>query len=165
LKFIVYAAEMQEVVTRHGVLFHGFADNSQLIKHILVCEINARKRSMIDCISDIERWCRSYGLKLNADKSDVIWLGSRQQLAKIGQAEKNLHLPSGTLQAFETVRNLDVITDQHLTFEAEARACSKACFFTTFDASVRLRGLLMTRRCNSWCRHSPPHTWIIAMDC
>ena len=30
LKFIVYAAEMQEVVTRHGVLFHGFADDSQL---------------------------------------------------------------------------------------------------------------------------------------
>ena len=33
------------------------------------------------------------------------------------------------LQAFETVRNLGVIIDQHLTFEAEARACSKACFY------------------------------------
>jgi len=90
--------------------------------------------------------------------------GSRQQLAKIGQAEKNLHLPSGTLQASETVHNLGVIIDQHLTFEAEACTCSNACF-TTFDTSDRLRGLLMTRRCNSWCRHSPPHAWIIAMDC
>jgi len=61
-KFIVDAAEMQEVVTRHGVLFHGFADDSQLIKHMLVCEIDAGKRAMIDYITDIEHWCRSYGL-------------------------------------------------------------------------------------------------------
>ena len=93
-KFIVYAAEMQEVVTRHGVLFRGFADDSQLIKHMLVCDIDAGKRAMIDCISDIELWCRSHGLKLNADKSDVIWLGSRQQLTKSGQAPAEWYLTS-----------------------------------------------------------------------
>ena len=48
---------------------------------------------------------------------------------KINQADRNLHLPSGILRASETVRNLGVITDQHLTFEAQACACSKACFY------------------------------------
>jgi len=96
---------------------------------MLVNDIDARKHAVIDCITDIERWCRSHGLKLNADKSDVIWLGSRQQLVKINQADRNLHLPSGTLRASETVHNLGVIIDQHLTFEAQARACSKACFY------------------------------------
>ena len=85
---------MQEVASRRGVLFHGFADDSQLIEHMLVSDIDAGKRAMIDCVTDIELWCRSYGLKLNADKSDVIWLGSRPQLAKL--------LPSGTLRASET---------------------------------------------------------------
>jgi len=69
MKFIAFAAEMQEVVNRHGVSFHGFADDSQLSKHILVNEIHAGKCMMIDCIADIELWCRSHGL-INADKSD-----------------------------------------------------------------------------------------------
>jgi len=87
-------------------------------------------RAMIDCVTDIELWCRLYGLKLNADKSDVIWLCSRPQLAKLSEpAEKNLHLLSGTLRASETVRNLGVVFDQHLTLEAQARACSWACFY------------------------------------
>ena len=51
-----------------------------------VSEIQAEKRTMVDCIADIELWCRSHGLKLNADKSsDVIWLGTRQQLAMTNQ--------------------------------------------------------------------------------
>jgi len=60
----------------------------------------------------IELCCRSHaGLKLNADKSDVIWLGARQQLAIISQADKDLPLPGGTLRASETARNLGVIID------------------------------------------------------
>jgi len=38
--------------------------------------VTVRPRSLfqwiVDCIADIELWCRSHGLKLNADKSDVI---------------------------------------------------------------------------------------------
>ena len=129
LKFIVYAPQMQEVISRRGVSFYGFTDDSQLVNHMLVNEMDARKNAIIDCITDIELWCRSHGLKLNADKSDVIWLGSRQQLAKLSQADKDVHLSSGSLRASETVHNLGVIFDQHLTFEAQACACSKACFY------------------------------------
>jgi len=93
-----------------------------------VSEIHVGKRAMVDCIADIEVWCRSHGLKLNTDKSNVIWLDAKQQLSRMSQADKDLHLPSGTLQASETARNLGVI-DQQLTFDAHARACSRACFY------------------------------------
>jgi len=68
---------------------------------MLVNEIHAGKFTVIDCIADIELWYRSHGLKLNADKSDVIWLGTRQQLTMISQDEKDLHPPNGTLRASE----------------------------------------------------------------
>ena len=74
---------------------------------MLVSEIHAERRTlMVDCIADTELWCRSHGLKLNADKSDVIWLGTRQQLAVINHADRDIHLPSGILRLSETVRNL-----------------------------------------------------------
>ena len=69
-----------------------------------------------------------HGLKLNADKSDVIWLVTRQ-LAKMSEADKDLPLLSGILRASQTVRNLGVIIDERLTFDAQTRACSKTCFF------------------------------------
>jgi len=53
LKFIIHAAEMQEVVNRHGISFHGFADDSQLNKHMQVSEIHVGKCAMVDCIVDI----------------------------------------------------------------------------------------------------------------
>ena len=115
---------------------------------------------MIDCITDIELWCRSHRLKLNVDKSDVIWLGSRQQLAKLSQADKDVHLSSGSVRASETVRNLGVIIDQHLTFEAQACACSKARFII-FGAYDKSNGSLTTRHCSYWSMHSLTHAWTI----
>ena len=92
---------------------------------MLVSEIH----TMVDCIADIELWCRSHGLKLNADKSDVIWLGTRQQLAMINQADRDIHLPNGILRSSETARNLQRVTIyQQMTFDAHARACSRSCF-------------------------------------
>ena len=132
-----------------AVTFHGFADDSQLVNHMLVNEINAGKNAMIDCITDIELRYRSHALKLNADKSDVIWLGSRQQLA------------SGSLWASETVRNLGVIIDQHLTFEAQARGPARRRVFINFGAYDKSNGSLTTRHCSYWSRHSLPHAWTI----
>ena len=88
-----------------------------------------RNVQWLTVFSAIGLWCRSHGLNLNADKSDVIWLGTTHQLSKISQADNGLHLLSGILRASETARNLGVIIDQHLTFDMHAHACSRACFY------------------------------------
>ena len=124
-----YAAELQDIVSRHGISFHGFADDSQLSKSMFVSNIQTSKRAMLDCIADVEAWCRYRGLKLNADKSEVLWLGTRQQIAKLSPADKDLVLPTGTLSAANNARNLGVIIDENLTFDMHARACSRACFY------------------------------------
>ena len=36
---------------------------------------------LLMCVSDIDRWMSSNRLKLNTDKTEFIWLGTRQQLA------------------------------------------------------------------------------------
>jgi hypothetical protein len=60
---------------------------------------------------------------------EVVWLGTRQQLVKLSQSDKELHLPRGVLQASETARNLGVTLDGQLSFDAHARTCSRACFY------------------------------------
>ena len=54
LKWIIYAAELQDIVSRHGISFHGFAEDSQLSKSMFVSNIQTGKRAMLDCIADVE---------------------------------------------------------------------------------------------------------------
>ena len=54
LKWINYAMEIQDIVSRYGILFHGFADDSQLSKSTLVSDTETSKRAMLGCIADVE---------------------------------------------------------------------------------------------------------------
>ena len=74
-----------------------FTDDCQLSKSMFVSDIQTGKRAMLGCIADVEVWCRYRGLKLNADKSEVLWLGTRQQVAKLSPADKDLVLPTGEI--------------------------------------------------------------------
>ena len=76
---------------------------------------------MTTAIMDINAWSHSHRLKLNAQKSEIIWLGTRQQLAKLNQADMTIHLPDGALTAKATVRNLGVQLDSELSFDAQVQ--------------------------------------------
>jgi len=113
LLYLTYASELQEVADRHGVAFHSFADDTQLSKSVRTEDVHAAKQALIDCVLDIQRWSNSHRLKLNAVKSEVIWLGTRQQLAKLSQAELTLSIGDSVLQPSTAVRNLVVYIDEH----------------------------------------------------
>jgi len=51
---------------------HSFADDTQLYRHIKVGDV--QQANMIATIADINNWSQSRGLKLNAEKSEIIWL-------------------------------------------------------------------------------------------
>jgi len=80
LKFIMYAAQLHDIVHQQGVQLHSFADDSQLVRHTYVRDIAVAKQDMVQCIADIEAVSSSFRLKLNADKSEVIWLEREREL-------------------------------------------------------------------------------------
>jgi hypothetical protein len=66
-------------------------------------------------------------LKLNEDKTQVIWLGTRQQLDKI--TTDTLTLQSTTVPFSTTVNDLGVLLDGQLTMANHVAALSRACLF------------------------------------
>ena len=104
LKFILYASELHDLTGRYGVGMHGFADDTQLFRHLFLGDISSAKRDMLAAIADISQWSIAHKLKLNPDKSKVIWLGNRQQLAKLSEADKSLQLPDGLVRSSTTVK-------------------------------------------------------------
>ena len=65
--------------------------------------VTQAKQKMVAARADVNRWSASHQLKLNPDKSEVIWLGTRQQLAKLSPADKTLQLYDSTLTASTTL--------------------------------------------------------------
>ena len=93
-------------------------------------------------------------LKLNADKTEFIWLGTRQQLSKV--VATPLQVKDQLLQPTDTVRDLGVFIDSQLTMEAHIRNVVRSCFY-------QLRQLRSIRRDHyqqvpgePWLLHSSP---------
>ena len=80
-----------------------------------------------DCIDAISLWMSSNRLKLNGDKTQFIWLGSRQRLSKI--SKDNLVIQGAKISPLDSVRDLGVIIDCKLTMEDHVNSVVKSCFF------------------------------------
>jgi len=93
---------------------HSYADGMQLYFRDKAQSCDEHLLRFIECISEIENWMTSNRLKVNSDKTDFIWLGSKQQLAKI-QCQSiclnGVHIP-----VYTEVTCLGVQLDSQLTF-------------------------------------------------
>ena len=72
-------------------------------------------------------WMSSNRLKLNGDKTQFIWLGSRQRLARI--SKDNLVIQGAEISPLDSVRDLGVIIDCKLTMDDHVNSVVKSCFF------------------------------------
>ena len=61
-------------------------------------------------------------LKLNEEKTQIIWLGTRQQLNKV--TARGLTLPNNTVEFSTTVKDLAIVLDSHLTMADHIAALS-----------------------------------------
>ena len=60
----------------------------------------------MSCVENVVAWMSSNRLKMNADKTQLIWLGTRQQLAKLTDTE--LSLLSARVQFSTAVSDIGV---------------------------------------------------------
>ena len=87
------------------------------------------KQLNIDCCHVLltSTWMSSNRLKLNADKTEFIWLGTRQQLSKV--VVTPLQVKDQLLQPTDTVRDLGMLIDSQLTMEAHVRNVVRSYFY------------------------------------
>jgi hypothetical protein len=80
LLFNLYTADVTRIVQSFGVNVHCYADNVQLYIHCTVDESPAAVHYLFSCIEAVSRWLSSNRLKLYLDKTQLIWLGTKQHL-------------------------------------------------------------------------------------
>ena len=86
---------------------HSYADDTQLYVSCSAGDASSSSTQLLECIEEIDRWMSSNRLKLNGDKTQFIWLGTRQQLAKVDR--RPLMVGGVQIAPLDMVRNLGVL--------------------------------------------------------
>ena len=80
--YVLYTADIAELVKSLGFGVHLYADDTQLYGSCFASDAGSLASSMLSAIADIQSWMSSNRLRLNQDKTQFTWLGTRQQLVK-----------------------------------------------------------------------------------
>jgi len=146
LLFLLYTADIPCLATKHGINIHCYADDGQLYLYSRADMADNVVKKVVGCISEIDAWMSSNRLKLNADKTQFTWLGTRQQLDKINIPSINLGSSAVQLQSY--VNNLGVIFDQKLSMKQHVDKISRSAFYYLRQLRV-IRKSLTTKACEA----------------
>jgi len=132
--FILYKADLAEVVKKYDVSIHAFADNTQLYRHcfrdemaVTIVEKKKKKKKK-------KKWMSANRLKLNADKTELLSAGSKYCQPSLGSKGLPLQIDSDTVTASDHVRALGVTLFADLSLDKHVS--SIICWKKKHDAHI-----------------------------
>ena len=109
---LLYTADLEDHVAEHVhvVSFQAFADDTQLYVQCRRDDVMSAVLRLENCIDDVSHWMSANRLKLNADKTELLWAGPRHGPVVLGSAGTSLHLQlkTETVMASDQVHVLGV---------------------------------------------------------
>ena len=108
LLFIAYKEDVEDFIQTFSVKDYIYADDTQLLAHMRLTEVLRYRRNLEICAGRIQDWCTLKRVQLNPDNTEIIWFGSKANLAKLKADELCLHLGSVDIKPFTMGRDLGV---------------------------------------------------------
>src|SRR6218665_501341 len=83
LLYIIYTSEIAPLLTATSVLGHLYADDIQAYIHCPASNATSAVLAISKTLDVLETWMSTNRLMLNPSKTQFIWFGTWQQLAKL----------------------------------------------------------------------------------
>ena len=137
LLFVLYTKDVIDIIKGHGLINHCYADDAQLYFYCSPEELDALASAFGICTEELCAWMRSTRLKLNCEKTECIWLCTKQRRKTLSAPA--LHVGDAAIQLISGVRNPGVFFDSHLDLKQHISNICRSCYF-------QLRQLRVVRR-------------------
>ena len=132
LLFTAYVSPVEELIESHGISYHQFADDTQLLVAMNVNNAGPALERLANCSTAVQLRFLQNDLQLNADKSEIVILGTAPQL----RSAANIHevdVAGSRLQVAPKLKSLGVTIDSHPWFDIDchAKEVARACNYHT----------------------------------
>ena len=134
LLYTIYASELLDIIEKHLPDAHTYADDPQLYRSFKPAATSSQAdaiAAMEACIKDIRAWMSRNKLMLNSGKTEVMIIGTRQQLTKVEL--RSLHVGDVEVSPVGLVRNLNTWLDENMNMVTHINKTCKASYFHLYN--------------------------------
>ena len=117
LLFSLYTGDLERLVMKYKLGFHQYADDTQIYGHCNNEGTEELQMRVSGCENEIASWMGANCLKLNSEKTEVIWFSSRRNLKNI--PSYFVHVSESNIFPSKSVRNLGISMNRDLTMSTQ----------------------------------------------
>jgi hypothetical protein len=158
LLYTIYTLPLGNILREAGISYHLYADDTQLYMSFSCTDTSSQLtclQNVENCVSQIKAWMSDNKLKLNDEKTEVMYISSRYY-------QKFLELPHFSIDCVHiepatSARNIGIIFDNIMSMENQVTAICQATHFhlrnigrirkcITYEACEKLVHALVTSR-------------------
>ena len=125
--FATYISSVGDAIRSHGMRHHQYADDTQLFINGKPCSlINDIAQIVSVCTNAVRTWFLHNDLLLNADKSDVMLIETRQQLLN-SKLDNSFDIAGCSLDAKDGIKISGVTIKSELNLRNHANFLCRTC--------------------------------------
>ena len=110
--FVLYVYPLSKVIRSFSVSYHQYADDTQFFGTETTKELADVKATCVKCILGVRDWMRRNRLRLNDDKTEVMYVGNKKFTS-----DTHLTIGDTSIQIVDKVRNLGTFLDSGLSMD------------------------------------------------
>ena len=128
--FTIYTTPLADIIKHHNLSYHFYADDTQLYITFDPKSKSSLQESIASiekCAMDIKIWMSQKMLKLNDDKTEVLYITS--PYFKKSLSTPNLNIDQSRITATTSARNIGVIFDDCVQLKEHIKSVCRASHF------------------------------------
>ena len=141
LLFITYSAPIADIIKRHGLWNHCYADDTQIFFYCRPDQMACLSAKVSACIAELQSWMAANRLKLNANKTEFVWIASRTMLKQIATNIPPTIINDSSIPRSTVARNLGVYFDDQLNMRQHIANITRLSYFQLRQLRVVSRSL------------------------